>query len=71
MPSVTQSRLDAYLAAERAILEAQEIRGGDRAHRMTELAEVRDQIDKLQRQLSREQGRARGGLNYALADFTK
>ena len=71
MPSVTETRLQAYLAAELEILQAQEVRGGDRSHRMTELDVVRQQIDKLQLQLSREQGRARGGLNYALADFTE
>lgn len=67
MPSVTESRLQAYLAAEAAILQAQEVRGGDRAHRMTELREVRDQIDKLQRQISRE---SRSGLNYSLANLS-
>lgn len=69
VPSVTETRLSAYLAAEAAILQAQEIRGGDRAHRMTELSDVRDQIDRLQRQLVREQS-GRGGLNYALADLS-
>lgn len=69
MPSVTESRLQAYLAAEAAILQAQEVRGGDRAHRMTELREVRDQIDKLQQQLSREKS-GRGGLNYSLANLS-
>lgn len=69
MPSVTETRLAAYLAAETAILQAQEVRGGDRAHRMTELRDVRDQIDKLQRQLSREQS-GRRGLNYALANLS-
>lgn len=69
MPSLTEQRLAAYLAAEAAILQAQEVRGGDRAHRMTELRDVREQIDKLQLQLSRA-GR-RSGLNYALADLSK
>ena len=68
MPSVTETRLQAYLAAELEILQAQEVRGGDRTHRMTELDVVRKQIDKLQLQLSRQ---GRGGLNYALADLSK
>ena len=68
MPSLTEQRLAAYLAAEAAILEAQEVRGGDRTHRMTELDVVRKQIDMLQLQLARQ---GRGGLNYALADLSK
>lgn len=72
MPSVTETRLNAYIAAEAAILQAQEARSGDRTHRMAELKDVRDQIDKLQRQLAREQaaGQGRGGLNYAVADLS-
>jgi len=50
----TQTRLDAYLSAETSILEAQEVRGGDRQFRMAELQEVRAAIKDLQRQLSRE-----------------
>jgi len=69
MASVTETRLAAYLAAELDILKAQEVRGGDRGHRMTELREVRDQIDRLQLQLAREQS-GRRGLNYALADLS-
>ena len=49
----TQTRLDAYLAAELEILQAQEIRGGDRTHRMAELEEVRKAISDLQRQVTR------------------
>jgi hypothetical protein len=69
----TQTRLDAYLAAELAILQAQEIRGDSgRAQRMADLADVRAQIDKLQAQLIRENARAtntNGGLNYAVANL--
>lgn len=68
MPSVTETRLNDYLKAEREILQAQEVRGGDRTHRMTELERVVMQIDKLQLQLSRE-GRRQGGLNHSLATF--
>lgn len=72
MPSITETRLAAYLAAETAILQAQEARSGDRTHRMAELAEVRKAIDQLQAQLGREQARTAGGggLNYAVANLS-
>lgn len=72
MPSVAETRLAAYLAAEAAILQAQEARSGDRTHRMAELSAVQKQIDLLQAQVSREQTRAAGGagLNYAVADLS-
>ena len=72
MTTVTQTRLDAYLAAEIAILKAQEIRNGDRTFRQTELSDVRDQIDKLQRQVAREAAAAGGnrGLNFAVANLS-
>lgn len=70
----TQTRLDAYLAAELAILQAQEVRGDSgRAQRMADLADVRAQIDKLQAQLNRETAAAsntNGGLNYAVANLS-
>lgn len=71
MPSVAETRLAAYLAAEAAILQAQEARSGDRMHRMAELQSVQKQITLLQAQVSREQARAAGGsgLNYAVANF--
>lgn len=72
MSTVTETRLAAYLAAEISILKAQEIRNGDRAFKQTELADVRDQIDKLQRQVAREQASAAGqrGLNFAVANLS-
>jgi hypothetical protein len=72
MPSVAETRLAAYLAAETAILQAQEARSGDRTHRMAELAEVRKAIDVLQAQVSREQVRAAGGgsMNFAVANLS-
>jgi len=72
MPSVAETRLAAYLAAEAAILQAQEARSGDRTHRMAELSAVQKQITLLQAQVSREQVRAAGGagLNYAVADLS-
>lgn len=72
MTTLTETRLAAYVAAEASILKAQEIRNGDRSFRQTELREVRDQIDKLQRQLAREQAAAAGqrGLNFAVANLS-
>tara|TARA_R110002049_G_scaffold73666_25_gene190312 strand:+ start:414 stop:629 length:216 start_codon:yes stop_codon:yes gene_type:complete len=69
MPTTTtQTRLDAYLAAEAAILQAQEFRGGDRTHRMAELRDVQAQIDRLQRQLNREQSGS--GLRFSVANLS-
>lgn len=72
MSTITETRLAAYLAAEASILKAQEIRNGDRAFRQTELREVREQIDKLQQQLAREQAAANGrrGLNFSVANLS-
>lgn len=72
MSTLTETRLAAYLAAEISILKAQEIRNGDRSFRQTELRDVRDQIDKLQRQSAREQAVAagQGGLNFAVANLS-
>lgn len=72
MSTITETRLAAYLAAEISILKAQEIRNGDRAYRQTELRDVRDQIDKLQRQVAREQASAAGqrGLNFSVANLS-
>ena len=69
--SVAETRLNAYLAAEAAILKAQEVRGGVTSHRMAELADVRAQIDKLQAQVNREQARAagRGPFGVTLANL--
>lgn len=73
--STTQLRLEAYLAAEKAILAGQEIRHDGRNLRRADLADVRAQIDKLQAQLAREQAAASGsrgigGLRVAVADFS-
>lgn len=69
----TQTRLDAYLAAELEILKAQEVRGGDRSHRRAELADVQATIAALQRQLAREDAAAlgQGGLKYSLANLSR
>jgi hypothetical protein len=71
----TQQRLDNYLAAEAAILEAQELRGGDRVYRMAELEEVRKGITQLQSQLAREQSAAASGgrrrFSHSVADLSR
>ena len=68
----TQTRLDAYLAAELAILQAQEVSSEGRAQKMASLADVRIQIDKLQAQVARESASAagNGGLNYSVANLS-
>lgn len=73
MTTATETRLAAYLAAEIAILKAQEIRNGDRTFRHTELKDVREQIDKLQLQLSRENAAVNGrqSLNFAVANLSR
>jgi hypothetical protein len=68
MPSVNETRLASYLAAEASILQAQESRSEGRTFRMADLAEVRAEIEKLQRAVNREKSGA--GLNYALADLS-
>lgn len=65
----TQTRLDAFLAAEAKILEAQEVRGGDRTFRLADLQEVRRAIADLQRQLDREA--AGGGLRFSVANLSR
>lgn len=68
----TQTRLDAYLAAELEILKAQEVRGGDKVHRMAELEEVRKAIKDLQTQLAREQAKADGSrMRFSLANLNR
>lgn len=68
----TQTRLDAYLAAEAATLLAQEVSSEGRAQKMASLADIRAQIDKLTAQLNREKATAagNGGLNYAVANLS-
>lgn len=68
MSITTQTRLDAYLAAEAAILQAQEVRGGDRSHRMAELRDVQVQIERLQRQVQREQ--SGGRMRFSVANLS-
>lgn len=66
----TQTRLDAYLAAETKILSAQEVRGGDVNYRRAELEEVRKAIKSLQTQLARETARSNGQkMRKSVASF--
>lgn len=70
--STTEARLAAYLAAEQKILMGQEVRYEDKSLKNTDLREVRDQIDKLQRQLARERAAANGrsGIGFSVANLS-
>lgn len=65
----TQTRLDAYLSTELQILQAQEVRGGDRTYRMAELEEVRRAIADLERQVARESSTR--GFRYSHANLSR
>lgn len=60
MKAKTQTRLDAYLAAELAILQAQEVSSEGRAQKVASLADVRAEIARLQAQVNREAAAAAG-----------
>lgn len=62
--SDTQARLDAYKAAELAVLKGQSVRYGERMLTMADLSEIRKAIAQLTAQLTAEQGRSitRGSL---------
>lgn len=64
----TQERLDAYFAAEAAILKGQAYRFGERMLTRADLAEVRAGIGSLKAELRREQGR-HNSLSAANAVF--
>ncbi|WP_119154155.1 hypothetical protein [Caldimonas tepidiphila] len=69
MTTTAETRLAAYLAAEVAILQAQEVSVDGRRHRMAELADVQRQIRELQQQVNLERaavaGRSRLGFSLA------
>lgn len=72
--SITQSRLDNYLAAEARILALGEsMRRGDKERRNAELATIRDAIASLQAQLANEQRAANGcgSLSHRTAVFDR
>jgi hypothetical protein len=68
VPTVNQTRLDAYLAAETKILGGQTVRFGERQLTLADLSEVRREIAILQAAVRREQAGAHGG-RFSQADF--
>lgn len=66
--SVNSDRLQFYLDAEKAILEGQTVRFGDRQLDMADLGEVRKGIAELQRAVAAENSGAGGG--FKAADFS-
>lgn len=70
VPTINEQRLDLYLAAEAKILSGQSVRFGDRQLARAELAEVRDEIARLQAAVAREKAAAAGrGGRFSQADF--
>ncbi len=70
MPTINQTRLDAYVAAEAKILQGQSVRFGDRELRRADLSEIRAEIGRLQSVVAREQAGAAGrGGRFSQADF--
>jgi hypothetical protein len=68
--STTQQRLDAYLAAEAAVLKGQSYQIGDQRLEKADLAEIRRAIASLRAELARENGPpGMGGLRYRTAVF--
>lgn len=66
MPTINETRLQAYIDAESRILAGQTVRFGDRELRRADLAEVRKAIAELNAAVSRE-GSRRG--RFGQADF--
>ncbi len=72
--SDTQSRLDAYKAAELRILQAGfSVRLSERHRQEAELSEIRKAIRELEGQLAAEQGghSSRGSLRHRTAVFNR
>lgn len=72
--SDTQTRLDAYKAAEARILAGgQSFRYAERQLQQAELAQIRKAIDQLESQLARESAAlaGRGGLSFHTAVFCR
>lgn len=68
----TQTRLDAYLETEIAILQGQEVRHGDKTYRQADLAEVRIAIKQLQSQLAREEASSNGSkMRFSIANLNR
>lgn len=76
-PTTTAARLDAYRAAEAAVLQGQEVRadlgnGATQLWKGADLAQIQAGIARLERQLANEQSAASGaprigGLGFARA----
>ena len=60
MPSLAQTRLDAYLAAEQKILQGQIVKFENRELTMLNISHVREMIAQLQRAVNAETARAQG-----------
>ena len=72
--SITQQRLDAYVAAEaRILVRGNSIRLGERQRQDAELETIRKAIVQLQGQLAREASTGAGGgsLRYRTAVFDR
>lgn len=69
--SDTQARLDAYKAAEIAVLKGQTIRFGERQLDLADLAEIRKAIKDLTQQVQAESGLPSSGssLRFKTAVF--
>jgi hypothetical protein len=71
VPTVNETRLDAYLAAEAKILGGQSVTMDGRSLVRANLAEVRTEIARLQMLVTREQNATAGrGGRFSQADFS-
>lgn len=72
VPTVTENRLQLYLDAEAKILGGQSVHMGDRQLQRADLAEVRNEITRLQATVNREAATAAGrGGRFSQADFSQ
>lgn len=65
VPTINQTRLTLYLAAEEKILGGQNVRFGDRQLQRADLSEVRAEITRLQNLCARENAGSRAGFRQA------
>lgn len=63
VPTLNQTRLDAYVAAEVKILAGQSVRMGERYLQYADLEQVRAEIARLQRVVKQEQDAAAGRVS--------
>jgi hypothetical protein len=72
VPTVNETRLNAYIAAEAKILGGQSVTLDGRSLVRANLAEVRNEIGRLQMLVTREQVTAAGrGGRFSQADFSQ